>query len=295
VRALVVGAAGQLGRELVALLGTDVAWAGDRPEVDVTDDGAVASLLDRVRPDVVFNATAYNRVDAAEAEPAAAFAVNAAAPYLLARASRDVGALLVHYSTDYVFDGTTSRPYREDDTPHPLGVYGASKLAGEHLAAAAADERLVVRTSGVLGRGGSEQKGGSFVERIVARARAGEPLRVVSDQVFAPTCAADLARASLALVGAGARGLFHVTNAGSCSWHELACAALAVAGIDAPVQPIAAADLALPARRPRYSVLACERYLGLGLPPLRHWRDALPDLSFRGAPPGNAPRNPPSV
>jgi dTDP-4-dehydrorhamnose reductase len=277
VRALVVGAAGQLGRELVALLGTEVAWAGDRPEVDVTEAVAVAALLDRVRPDVVVNATAWNRVDAAEAEPGAAFAVNAVAPHLLARGSRDIGALLVHYSTDYVFDGTAARPYREDDSPHPLGAYGASKLAGEHLVVAAGGEHLVIRTSGVLGRGGSEQKGGSFVERIVARARAGEPLRVVSDQVFAPTCAADLAQASLALVRAGARGLFHVTNVGSCSWHELACAALAAAGIDAPVQPIASADLGLAARRPPYSVLSCRKYLDLGLPPLRPWRDALPD------------------
>ena len=137
------------------------------------------------------------------------------------------GALVVHYSTDYVFDGTAARPYREDDTPRPLGVYGASKLAGEHLVAAAGGEHLVVRTSGVFGRGGSEQKGGSFVERIVAQARAGQPLRVVADQVFAPTFAADLATASIALVRAGARGLFHVTNAGSCSWHDLAVAALA--------------------------------------------------------------------
>ena len=280
-RALVVGAAGQLGRELVTLLGADVAWAGDRVEIDVTDGGAVSSLLDRVRPDVVFNVTAYNRVDAAEAEPGAAFAVNSVAPYLLARASHDVDALLVHYSTDYVFDGTAARPYREDDAPHPLGVYGASKLAGETLASAAGAEHLLIRTSGVLGRGGSEQKGGSFVERIVAKARAGEPLRVVSDQVFAPTCAADLAQASVALVRARARGLFHVTNAGSCSWHELARAALAVAGLDAAVEAIASAELALPARRPPYSVLACEKYLGLELPPLRRWREALPDCLGR--------------
>jgi len=281
VRALVVGAAGQLGRELVTLLGADVAWAGDRVEIDVTDGGAVSSLLDRVRPDVVFNVTAYNRVDAAEAEPGAAFAVNSVAPYLLARASHDVDALLVHYSTDYVFDGTAARPYREDDAPHPLGVYGASKLAGETLASAAGAEHLLIRTSGVLGRGGSEQKGGSFVERIVAKARAGEPLRVVSDQVFAPTCAADLAQASVALVRARARGLFHVTNAGSCSWHELARAALAVAGLDAAVEAITSAELALPARRPPYSVLACEKYLGLELPPLRQWREALPDCLGR--------------
>ncbi|HEX9188973.1 MAG TPA: dTDP-4-dehydrorhamnose reductase [Vicinamibacteria bacterium] len=276
-RALVVGSAGQLGRELVSLLGPEVAWAGDRGEIDVADPAAVSALVSGERPDVVFNATAWNRVDAAETEPAAAFAVNASAPHFLARAAREAGARLVHFSTDYVFDGTAWSPYREDDTPRPLGVYGASKLAGEHLVAAAGGERLVVRTSGVLGRGGSEQKGGSFVERIVARAKAGEPLRIVADQVFAPTCAADLAAASIALVRAGARGLFHVTNAGSCSWRELALGALALAGLDVPVAAITLADLRLPARRPLFSVLSCEKYLGLGLPPLRPWREALPD------------------
>jgi dTDP-4-dehydrorhamnose reductase len=275
VRAIVLGSAGQLGRELVALLGDGLAWAGDRDDIDVTDGQSTSALISQIRPRVVFNAAAWNRVDAAEAEPAAAFAVNAFAPLLLARACHAVGALLVHYSSDYVFDGTGSRPYREDDPPAPLGVYGASKLAGEHLVAAAAGEHLVIRTSGVLGRGGSEQKGGSFVERIVSRARAGTPLRVVGDQVFAPTCASELAAASIALVQAGARRLFHVTNTGTCSWHELACAALGVAGLDVPVERIASSDLALPARRPAYSVLSCQRYLGAGLPPLRHWRDTL--------------------
>ncbi len=276
-RALVVGSAGQLGRELVARLGDEVAWKGDRAELDVADGAAVVALVARVRPDVVFNATAFNRVDAAEAEPLAAFAVNTVAPHFLARAARDAGALLVHVSTDYVFDGTSSRPYREDDLPRPLGAYGASKLAGEHLVAAAGGEHLVVRTSGVLGRGGSDQKGGSFVERIVAQARAGRPLRVVADQVFAPTCASDLAESLVALVRAGARGLVHVTNAGSCSWYELAVAALAAAGLEAPVERIRAADLSLPARRPAYSVLDTSQAIALGLPPPRHWKDALPD------------------
>ena len=276
-RALVAGSAGQLGRELLVALGDEAAWSGDRDEIDVTDGAAVAALVDRVHPDVVFNATAWNRVDAAETEPAAAFAVNAAAPHFLARSALGVGARLVHFSTDYVFDGTADRPYTEDDQPRPLGAYGASKLAGERLVAAAGGDHLIVRTSGLLGRGGSEQKGGSFVERIVERARAGEPLRVVADQVFAPTCAADLAQATIALVRASARGLFHVANDGSCSWHELACAALSLAGVTAAVEPLALADLGLTAPRPRYSVLACGRYRALGLPPLRHWRDALPD------------------
>ncbi len=274
-RALLVGSAGQLGRELRAQLGAECAWAGDLPEIDVTDAAAVSALVARVAPDVVFNATAWNRVDAAETEAAAAFALNALAPRWLAVAAAAAGALLVHVSTDYVFDGGRSRPYREEDLPRPLSVYGASKLAGESLVAATPVEQIVIRTSGLIGRGGSAQKGGSFVDRIVGRARAGEPLRVVADQTFAPTIASDLASAAIALARSPTRGLVHVTNAGCCSWHELAVAALERAGIKAPVQPIALAELQLPARRPMYSVLDCSRYLALGLPAPRHWRDAL--------------------
>lgn len=276
-RALVVGSDGQLGRELVSKLAGDVAWAGDRPDLDATDAAAVARLVQEVRPDVLFNATAYNKVDQAEAEPDQALAVNALAPRWLARAARDAGALLVHFSTDYVFDGRSSRPYREDDAPGPLGAYGVSKLTGELLVATSGVEHLVIRTSGLIGRGGSEQKGGSFVDRILARARNGQPLRVVADQTFAPTLAVDLAAATLALVRARARGLFHVANAGSCSWRDLAAAALAVAGVDAPVEAIVSSDLDLAARRPAYSVLDTGRYHALGLPPLRPWREALGD------------------
>jgi dTDP-4-dehydrorhamnose reductase len=277
VRALVLGSAGQLGRELVARLGDEVAWAGDWDEIDVTDSAAVLRLVRRVHPDVLFNATAYNKVDQAEAEADRALAVNALGPRWLALAAREVGALLVHYSTDYVFDGISGRPYREGDCPRPLGVYGASKLAGEHLVATALAEHLVIRTSGLLGRGGSEQKGGSFADRILARARSGQPLRVVADQKFAPTGAPDLAAASLDLVGSGARGLFHVANTGSCSWHGLAEAILALSGLGVPVEAIAAASLDLPARRPASSVLDTARYHSLGLPPLRPWRDAVAD------------------
>ena len=276
-RALVVGSAGQLGRELVSRLAGELAWAGDLDQIDVTDRAAVAALVERVSPDVVFNATAYNKVDEAESEPDRAMAVNALGPRWLATAAREAGALLVHFSTDYVFDGAAERPYREDDHPRPLGAYGVSKLSGEQLVAASGAEHLLIRTSGLLGRGGSEQKGGSFADRILARARGGQPLRVVADQTFAPTCAPDLAAASVALVRAGGRGIFHVANAGSCSWHGLAEAALALAGVDAPVEAIASAELALPARRPAYSVLDTARYHGLGLPPLRPWREALAD------------------
>lgn len=281
-KALVTGAAGQLGRALVARLGGSAAFPRDA--LDVRDGEAVRRAVLEAQPEIVFNASAYNKVDGAESEPAEAFAVNAMGPLHLARACREAGARLVHVSTDYVFDGSGHRPWREDDRPAPLGAYGASKLAGEHLVAAAGLEHLIVRTSGVLGTGASRSKGGSFVERIVARARAGDPLRVVADQTLAPTYAADLAEALLALVADGARGLWHVTGEGSCTWHELAVAALAAAGIEAPVSAISSLDLGAPARRPPYSVLDTARYRARALPRVRSWREVLPELVDRPAP-----------
>jgi len=277
-RVAVTGAAGQLGRALVSHLGPRAAWAGGRDELDVRDPAAVARVLDQVRPDVVVNAAAFNDVDGAEADPAPAMAVNAVGAGHLARACRERGALLVHVSSDYVFDGTKREPYREDDSPRPLNAYGVSKLAGCLLVADAGGPHLIVRTSALFGAGGNRVKGGSFVERIVARARSGQPLRVVGDQVFSPTYAPDLAAALVGLVDGGARGLFHVTNSGSCSWHQLAMAALEIAGVRAPVEEIRSRDLGAPARRPAYSVLANDRARAAGLAPLRPWRDALTEF-----------------
>lgn len=274
-RVFIAGADGQLGSALRGRLGPRVAWAGGRGELDVRDAQAVARLLRETRPDAVINASAYNKVDAAESDPAEALAVNALGPRNLARSCHEIGAVLVHVSSDYVFDGRQQRPYREDDSPRPLSVYGVSKLAGEHMVSASLAPHILVRTSGVFGVPGSRGKGGSFVERILERARSGAALRVVADQVFSPTHAADLAAALVALLDTGARGLFHVTNAGSCTWHAFAEAALAGAGVRASVEPVRAADLGAPAARPAYSVLANDRYLALGLPPLRPWQEAL--------------------
>jgi len=214
-------------------------------------------------------------VEGAERNAGDALAVNTAGPAHLARACRDAGALLVHVSTDYVFDGARQVPYREEDTPHPLGVYAVSKLAGELLVSASGAPHLVVRTSAVYGRGGSRVKGGSFVDRVLARARAGQRLRVVTDQVFSPTYAPDLAAGLIALVESGARGLFHLAGTGSCSWHDLATAAVDIAGLRVDVEPLTTAELGAAVRRPPYSVLSCERYASLGLPRLRPWRAAL--------------------
>lgn len=278
-KTLIVGASGQVGAALARRLGEAATPLRGRGDLDLRDAAAVARAVSEARPRVVFNLAAYNAVDAAEADAEGAFAVNALGPLHLARTCRAAGALLVHFSSDYVFDGRDQRPIPEDRCPRPLSVYGASKLAGETLVAATGVDHLIVRTSGVFASGGSRDKGGSFVERVVERARGGQTLRVVDDQRFAPTYAPDLAQAALALVDAGARGVFHVTNDGACTWHELAVAALEEAGVSAPVEAITSADLDAPAARPRYSVLDTARYRALGLAPLRPWRDALREMA----------------
>ena len=270
-----MGATGQLGRALCDRLGDAVVWAGGSGELDVRDADAVTRVVRGAHPEVVFNAAAWNDVDGAESRPEDCLAVNAVGALHLARAASLAGALLVHVSTDYVFDGAQKRPYREDDCPRPLSVYGTSKLAGEQLVRASGCPHLVVRTSALYGRGGSRAKGGSFVERMLKRARAGEELRVVGDQVVSPTWAPDLAAALLELVRVGARGLHHVTNSGSCTWHAFAVAILKRAGLDVPVAEIKTRDLAAPARRPPHAILSKERYEGLGLKPLRPWSEPL--------------------
>lgn len=222
--------------------------------------------------------------------------MNALAVRHLARRAAERGCLLVHFSTDYVFDGRAARPYREDDAPLPQSAYAASKLAGEHFVRALAPRHLVVRSAGLFGGLGSTGKGGNFVETILRRARAGERLRVVADQVTAPTYTGDLAATVVDLVArarrdpAVATGVVHATAAGQCSWHEFARAILAEAGLDAPVEPITSRALAAAAPRPAYSVLENARLAALGIPRPRPWREGLRaylgergHLSTRGA------------
>jgi dTDP-4-dehydrorhamnose reductase len=286
-RIAVVGAAGQLGRELCRLLPADDTVPLTRAEADLHETAVVRACLEAVRPDVVVNCAADNRVDAAESDARDAIEVNALAVAALARHCRDHDALLVHVSTDYVFDGRATRPYTEDDAPNPLGAYARTKLAGELLAQALAPRHAILRVAGLYAEGGSRGKGGNFVDKVLAQARAGRPLRIVSDQVTAPTWARDVAEAMARLVpriaaGAAPHGVYHVTNAGACSWFEFAKAALEVAGVRAEVAAISTAELNAPAPRPAYSVLANGRLAAVGEPALRSWREAL-DAYLRGS------------
>jgi dTDP-4-dehydrorhamnose reductase len=276
VRYAVLGAAGQLGRDLCPRLGGDVIPLG-RDRADLTRPEELRSTLTDLKPDVVVNCAAYNFVDRAENETDSAFAVNAWGVWPLAKTCRDLGCTLAHFSTDYVFGLEVDRrtPYRETDTPEPLSVYGLSKLSGEYWVRAVCPRHFIIRTCGLYGVWGSGGKGGNFVETMLRLAGQGKPLRVVADQICTPTYTVDLATAAAALLQTDAFGIYHLTNAGSCSWHEFAAAIFAESGVAADLTPIPSRDYPTAARRPGYSVLDGEAYRTLGLPPLRPWREAL--------------------
>jgi dTDP-4-dehydrorhamnose reductase len=274
VNAIVLGAAGQLGSELVRLIGKQTGVTHD--QVSVTDLKSLDDLLSRRRPELVFNCAAYNAVDRAETERDMAHAINSEGPANVAMSCARHGVRLVHFSTNFVFDGALERPYLETDVATPLSVYGASKLEGEQRVLELLPEALVIRTSAVFGDRGSAIKGGSFPERIVARARLGQPLRVVADQKVNPTYAGDLAPAAIELAESRLEGLVHVVAAGCAGWDEFARAALEECGVSAEVEAILSADLAAPAARPLNGCLESTRAAAL-----RPWRDGLHEWAVR--------------
>ncbi len=273
---VVLGAPGQLGRDLVPRLTGNVTPLG-RADVDLADGAALRAKLATLRPTVVVNCAAYNFVDKAEAEPNAAFAVNAWAVRDLAAICRDLDATLVQVSTDYVFglDAKRTTPFHEEDAPGPVSNYGLSKLAGEYLVRSICSKHIVIRTCGLYGVWGSGGKGGNFVETMLRVAGQGKPLRVVNDQRCTPTFTADLADAIVALLTTEVYGSYHITNAGDCTWFELAEEIFRLVGVSANLTPILSAEFGAPAQRPGYSVLANDKLATVGVPRPRDWREAL--------------------
>ena len=272
----VLGSAGQLGRDLCPRLSGEVVRL-TRQQIDLTRPDTIRPVLTDLRPDVVINCAAYNFVDKAENEPDAAFAVNAWGVRALATVCRDLDCALVHFSTDYVFglDETRKIPYRESEAPGPVSVYGLSKLAGEYVVRAVCPRHFVIRTCGLYGVWGSGGKGGNFVETMLRLAGQGKPLRVVADQTCTPSYTVDVATAAAALLSTGRYGVYHLTNSGSCSWHDFARTIFQQAGVTADLTAIPSREYPAPARRPNYSVLAAGAYQALGLPLPRHWSDAV--------------------
>jgi dTDP-4-dehydrorhamnose reductase len=252
----------------------------DRKAADVTDEGAMGRLFESSRPTLVLNCAAYTKVDLAEQEEAAADAVNGHAVGTLARLCRRHGALVVHFSTDFVFDGTGRRPYRPDDPTNPLSAYGRSKLLGETELRKMGPSWLIVRTAWLYGPGGP-----CFPQTMTNAARAGKPLRVVDDQVGSPTYTFDLAEATLDLLDHGARGVWHVTNSGSVSWFGFTAAILNEFGLGGDLAPTTSAEWKKlrpqSATRPAYSVLDVEPFAQFVGRPMRPWREALHDYRLR--------------
>ena len=273
-KVLLTGSNGQLGRELAEVLparGHEVA-ALDRHALDVSDAGAVDRAVGQHSPDLVVNAAAYTNVDGCEEEPERAYAVNALGPRNVAQACERRGCGLLHVSTNYVFDGEGKRPYETFDPPRPASVYGRTKLAGEEYVTRLTNRWYVVRTAGVYGRGHN------FVRTMLRVAAGRDRLTVKDDEYGSPTYARDLAEGIAGVVEEGSYGLYHLTNAGACSWYEFAREIFRLANVEVEVVPVPSSEYPLPAARPANGVLS-----SLGSPELRHWKEALAEYLEREA------------
>jgi dTDP-4-dehydrorhamnose reductase len=275
-RVAVIGSTGQLGQDLVRAFGEETVGLSHQ-DLDVTDGVGVASAVHSLRPDWVLNTAAFHRVDDCETNPALAFAANALGAFNVARAAADVGAGVVFFSTDYVFGGEErerDNPYEEGDIVQPLNVYGVSKAAGEQLVMQANPRHVVVRSAGLYGTATS-RKGWTFPELMISKAKTDGMVRVVTDQALSPTYTEDLAQKTKELVERDAVGLFHLTNAGECSWFEFARATFDLAGVEVEMEPIETGETQRRARRPSYSALRTTRLEEAGSGPMRSWEEAL--------------------
>jgi dTDP-4-dehydrorhamnose reductase len=268
---LITGCRGMLGADLMAVFGSAHDATGlDLPDIDITQPEQCFVKVNECKPDVILNAAAFTRVDDCETHAEEAFRVNGYGAGNLAQAATSIGALLVHYSTDYIFDGLKNEAYLEDDVPNPQSVYGKSKLLGESLIRRNCPNHMILRTSWLFGLNGP-----NFIRTIIGAAKKGAPLRVVRDQKGSPTYSKDLAKWTLKMIDAGCRSTYHVTNSGACSWFELASIAVECAGIEGvSIAPVSTSEFPRPAPRPANSILANARLIQDGLPPMRSWQTA---------------------
>ncbi len=279
-RVLVLGARGMVGSELMAIPSSRFEMVGlGHEDLDIVIEEDTHRAIQDIRPRIIVHTAAYTDVDGCEKAPDRAFRVNGQGTLHVAQACHRIGAKLLYLSTDYVFDGKGSRPYREEDPVNPINIYGKSKLEGERHVQHLLQEFIIVRTQWLFGRGGK-----NFVTTVLNLTKEANPLNIVRDQVGSPTYARDLSTAIFRLLETHCRGIFHVTNSASCSWYDFAQEILRVAGIsDVEIIPVDEASLGRSAPRPHYSVLDCERFtLETGLA-MRPWQEALKEFVKKGA------------
>jgi len=275
---LVIGADGQLGTDVVKafLANGDEVAAATHSDVELSDKESLEKYLADARPQVVVNTAAMHHVDKCEQDPAKAFAVNGLGARNLAAAAKEIGAKLVHVSTDYVFDGEKRTPYEESDAPRPLNSYGNSKLSGEYFVRATLPEHFVVRTSAIYGKSPCRAKGGlNFVELMLKLAKERDELRVVDSEIVTPTPTAEIATQIVALSGSDKYGLYHATAEGSCSWYEFAREIFALTNTKVKLSIAGPNEFPAKVPRPAYSVLENKALKARGLNVFRPWREGL--------------------
>lgn len=276
---LVLGAQGQLGTDIIKILkksySTEDITAWDINDLDITDFAATSQSLKILKPDVIINCAAYLRVDDAEKESDKAFLVNSAAVNHLARECQQMDATLIHISTDYVFDGDRTIPYAENDCPHPINIYGISKLAGEYAVRANLQKYYIFRVCGLYGLKSSIHKKGNFVETMIRLSKEKDKLQVVDDQILTPTYTLDAAVKIVETLQTNSFGLYHLTNDGGCSWYEFTQEIFKIMGKDIKIEPIKTRDYPTLARRPYFSVLEKKALSQAGISPMPLWQDAL--------------------
>jgi dTDP-4-dehydrorhamnose reductase len=274
----VIGANGQLGSDLVAAFSEngDAVSGLTHAEIDIADFQSVTRALETIRPEAIVNTAAMHHVENCEREPEKALAVNAFGARNLALVARDLGAVLMHVSTDYVFDGSKGSPYIEEDNPRPLNAYGISKLAGEHFVRATTPKHFVVRTSGLYGKSPCRAKGGlNFIELMLKLARERGEVRVVDSEVVSPTSTAELAQQIVRLSRSDSYGLYHATAEGSCSWHEFAREIFELTGTPVRLHVASANEFPAKVPRPMYSVLENRALKNRGINIFKPWQAAL--------------------
>ena len=274
-RILLTGHLGQLATDFKSHFGGDELILTEFEDLDLSNASAVFRFVGEAGPNLIINCAAYNRVDEAEEKQEAAFAANTFGPRNLALAAKACDATLVHFSTDYVFDGPGRTPYVESDRPCPGSVYGISKLSGELMVQATWEKHFVFRVCGLYGYAGSRDKGSNFVETMIGLGRQGKPLKVVDDQFLTPTSTVDVVEAVLPVIRSTKYGLYHLTAEGSCSWYEFARAIFEEAGLSVDLSPVPSEHYKTAAPRPRYSVLDNRAYRAAGFEKLPHWREGL--------------------
>lgn len=272
---VIIGANGQLGSDLVGALKDGEVIPLTHDDVEISDFDSVSKMFERYKPEVVVNTAAFHNVPECEKNDLKAFMVNGIGPKYLAQNCVTYNSVLLHISTDYVFDGKKNTPYSENDIPNPLSVYGITKLIGEYYIKATMERYFIVRTCGLYGIYRCRAKGGNFIDTMLKLSKEQKEIKVVGDEILTPTYTLDLANQINELIKTDLYGLYHITNEGSCSWYEFAKAIFEFLNIKVELKEIKQSEFPSTVKRPRYSVLENGRLKSLGINKMRHWKDAL--------------------